>query len=282
MMVKRLKLLFKVMAAVCVGLVIGYLGYNDFVRLNKVVPDYEELISPENGSSHFLVSKQKKIIERSRSSAVRVLSLSGETGGIASSSGTYLTMYNHYYIITTQHGVVGECDTTKIIADDISYDCLRFIEINEEIDYALIEIEKIIDREPIKIPEMAARTGKEWRSALTILAKTFYTGFPNGIGPLTVDGKIMGHSREGYVYMNSYAWSGSSGSGVFSHNGDYIGYVLAIDVGYEFGGPNILENVVLVVPAYKINWSAAIDFLDISVEQQDTSNYSNIDTNSEN
>ena len=48
--------------------------------------------------------------------------------------------------------------------------------------------------------------------------------------------------------------------------------MLAIDVGYEFGGPNILENVVLVVPAYKINWSAAIDFLDISVEQQDTSN----------
>lgn len=280
-MIKTLKTTLKILGAVCVGLVIAYLGYKDYLKINSV-PGYEQLVSAENGSEHFLISKQKKIIEQSRSSAVRVFSLSGQSGEVASSSGTYVTMFGHYYIITTQHGIVGDCQTTKIVVDGTSHDCLRFIEINKEVDYALIEIEQIKDRKAVQIPKTLATTNKEWRQALSIMAKTFYTGFPNGLGPLTIDGKIMGHSKEGYVYINSYAWSGSSGSGVFSYNGDYIGYVLAIDVGTGFAGPSVLENVVLVVPAYKINWASAIDFLDIPLEQQDTSNYSNTDTNSEN
>jgi hypothetical protein len=73
--------------------------------------------------------------------------------------------------------------------------------------------------------------------------------------------------------MISYAWSGSSGSGVFSQDGKYIGYVLAIDVGESgFGGAAILENVVLVIPAFKINWAAALDVAEEVPEVNDTAN----------
>jgi len=278
-MASKLKYVLRIAIIITISTIAGIFGVKNVAELYSV-PTYSEIIKKDNNSQHFIISKQKKIIEKSRQSAVRVLSLSvEEAGSVASSSGTYIMMFEHYYVITTSHGIVGDCETTKILADDIVYRCVDMVENNKEVDYALIQIEEIEHREPIKIPQSVARTKKQWIDALSIMSRTYYTGFPNGLGPLTIDGKIMGHSRDDYIYMNSYAWSGSSGSGVFSQRGDYIGYVLAIDVGPAFNGPAILENVVLVVPAYRINWASAIDALNTLPESQDTANY--IDTNSE-
>ena len=58
--------------------------------------------------------------------------------------------------------------------------------------------------------------------------------------------------------MLSYAWQGSSGSGVFDENGKYIGYVVAIDIGKTEHGIQILQNVVLVVPAFNVDWTKTI------------------------
>ena len=82
-----------------------------------------------------------------------------------------------------------------------------------------------------------------------------YTGYPNSIGPLTVQGNIMGFDPAGLIYVQSYAWSGSSGSGIFDQSGNLIGYILAIDVGQNEYGTAILENVMLVVPIYYVDWS---------------------------
>ena len=113
--------------------------------------------------------------------------------------------------------------------------------------------------------------------------RIFYTGYPNSVGPLTVDGHIAGYDGDDYVFLNSYAWSGSSGAGVFSQSGNYIGYVIAIDVGQtHYNTPQVIEDVVLIVPAFKIKWESArhlppIDtagsLLDMP-ETSDTANYS--------
>ena len=58
--------------------------------------------------------------------------------------------------------------------------------------------------------------------------------------------------------MISYAWQGSSGSGVFDSKGKFVGHVVAVDVGQTEFGFQILQNVVLVVPAFKIDWSKVI------------------------
>ena len=274
----KFKALLRVMLSASIGLLIAFIAQHNIKESYKA-PTHEQLMQLNNNSQHVLISQQKKIIKRSRSSALRVLSLSIENGSVASSSGTYITMFEHFYVITTNHGILGSCENTKIIADEIAYNCLRFIELNDEVDYALIEIDKVEHRAPVKIPQNLIRTNRQWKDALSIMSKTFYTGFPNGLGPLTIDGKIMGHSPDGFIYMNSYAWSGSSGSGVFSKRGDYLGYVIAIDVGSGFNGSTVLENVVLVVPAYKINWATAIDFLEKPLPRDDTANYK--DTNSE-
>ena len=198
----KFKALLRVVFSASLGLSIALLAQHNIREIYKA-PTYEQLTQVDNNYQHILITQQKKIIERSRGSALRILSLSMESGGLASSSGTYVTMFNHFYVITTNHGILGSCDNTKIVADGITYDCLRFIELNNEVDYALIEINKIEHRTPIKVPQRLVRTNRQWRDALSIMSRTFYTGFPNGLGPLTIDGKIAGHSADGFIYMNS-------------------------------------------------------------------------------
>ena len=275
-MASKLKLLFRLLFMSAIGLFLGTLAIHQVADMYSV-PSYDEITDKDNNSAHFLVSSQKKIIERSRQSAVRILSYSPESGGLASSSGTYMRLKNNYFVVTTNHGIVGNCEDTKVMADQEMYDCINFIETNSDVDYALIQIEKIENRKPIRVPNGMARTKRDWVDALSIMSKTYYTGFPNSLGPLTIDGKVMGYSPDDYIYINSYAWSGSSGSGVFSQRGDYIGYVLAIDVGPGFDGPTILENVVLVVPAYRINWASVFAMPPATQETEDTATYSETD-----
>ncbi len=99
---------------------------------------------------------------------------------------------------------------------------------------------------------------KQWIKSYSILNKVVYTGYPNTLGPLTISGEIAGFSPSQHAYMISYAWQGSSGSGVFDHSGKYIGYVVAIDIGQTEHGIQILQNVVLVVPAFNVDWNKTI------------------------
>ena len=102
-------------------------------------------------------------------------------------------------------------------------------------DYAIIQIEEMKDRAPIRIPQDLPRNN-QWIESYAIMNKLIYTGYPNVVGPLTIEGSVGGFADAEYIYMISYAWSGSSGSGVFDHRGKYVGYVVAIDVGQtEFG-----------------------------------------------
>jgi len=71
-----------------------------------------------------------------------------------------------------------------------------------------------------------------------------------------LDGKIIGYMSGDFIYVKSYAWSGSSGAGVFASNGKLIGYVLALDVGYTEYGIDVLENIVFVVPVTAVRWDS--------------------------
>lgn len=265
-MVGILKSLGRLCFYASIGLCLGYIAQHNINEVNRV-PSQTEIFSIDNNSRHHLVSRQDRIIKNSRNSTVRILSMSAEDGSVASSSGTYVTMFEHHYIITTRHGIIGDCAGTVIVANDIAHECLKFIELNTDVDYAIIQVDEIPNSEPIKVPKMIARTHKEWVNSLSVMSRTYYTGFPNNIGPLTIDGNIVGHHSDGFIYLKSYAWHGSSGSGVFSETGKYIGYIIAIDVGNGLTGPQVIDNIVLVVPAYKINWLSALNSLQEESQQ---------------
>ena len=113
------------------------------------------------------------------------------------------------------------------------------------------------NRKAIKIPRDLPKN-KQWIKSYSILNSLIYTGYPNTIGPLTISGEVAGFASYEYIYMISYAWQGSSGSGVFDSSGKFIGYIVAVDVGQTEFGFQILQNVVLVVPAFKIDWVKAL------------------------
>ena len=97
---------------------------------------------------------------------------------------------------------------------------------------------------PIKILKDIPR-GKQWKKNLSVMTKIYYTGFPNTAGPLSFSGHIAGFTADEYIYLDSYAWSGASGSGIFSENGKFIGYIVAIDVGATEFGAQVLENIIV-------------------------------------
>jgi hypothetical protein len=197
-------------------------------------------------------------IKKSRQSAVRIVSGTPATQGHATSSGTYFTAQGKYYVVTVLHGLLGSCAATHISYQEDYYDCKEIIALDVVNDYAIMEVEQIPTRTPIKIPAHLP-TLQGWKQSYSILNRIIYTGYPNTLGPLTLKGDVVGFSDTEFMYVFSYAWGGSSGSGVFDEAGNYVGYIIAIDVGQTEFGTDVLENVVLVVPAFRVDWSVVLN-----------------------
>jgi hypothetical protein len=227
--------------------------HGQYVSLSSKV-DASNLNSKAEVSNHRTTANKKSIL-RSRQSSVRMLSFDVINGVMSTSSATYFRYKDSNFVITTSHGLIGGCPTTQIEAEGELYDCIKVIINDQFIDYAILEIEEIKQRTPLKFPDQMMSGTHRWRKALTLMSGVIYTGYPNSIGPLTVSGSIMGFDPQGLIYVQSYAWSGSSGSGVFDKSGKLIGYIMAIDIGQTEYGTAVLENVLIVVPIYKVDWS---------------------------
>jgi hypothetical protein len=250
-LLKTLKILLIILSCGLVGVGTGMLTFHRIQQLTEL-PSLSEMMSGDNISSYLPRHKQE-VIQKSRSSAVKVVSLSLDEDLFMIATGTYFTMKNRYFVLTVNHGVPGECKYTKINVDGKFLSCKQFITLNLIADYAIIEIDKIKGRDPIEISSVLPR-GHQWKSALAIMNEVYYTGYPNNTGPLTIKGEIIGYTPGGLIYLHSYAWSGASGSGVFNANGDLIGYVLAVDIGFSELGGDVLESVVIIAPVYQIDW----------------------------
>ena len=212
----------------------------------------EQIQSPYN-IANSVPTESQIAISRSRNSAVNVMSIS-EEGYVSSSSGTYIKFNDRYYIITVGHGIIGGCDSIRIVTEGGMHECVEMSLVDHQTDYAIMEVGPILDRDAIRIPRSYPRPN-QWHQRLAIQSGTYYTGYPNGLGRLTFGGTIAGHDSYENVYVHSFAWPGSSGSGVFSDSGDLIGIVVAISVGATEFGVDVLEDIVIVVPLYKINWN---------------------------
>jgi hypothetical protein len=220
------------------------------------IPDKREIQNNKNVSSFYNTSHQSAI-KKSRLSTVQIISMIPEQGLISAFTGTYFEAYGDFFVVSVAHGIHGPCENTKIVFDDKLYNCKKYIYVDTHVDYSIIQIDEILDRKPIKIPRDLPKN-KQWIKSYSILNKVIYTGYPNTLGPLTISGEIAGFSPSQHAYMISYAWQGSSGSGVFDYSGKYIGYVIAIDVGQTELGLQILQDVVLIVPAFNIDWTKVI------------------------
>jgi hypothetical protein len=220
------------------------------------LPTADQIQDFDNVSAD-LSTEHQRVVRRSRNSTVRILSVSAE-GGVATTTGTYIRAKGKYYIVTVMHGLVGPCDVTRIWTEAEGFtECKNVVLGNALVDYAIIEIDEIPSLEAVPIPR-SLPSAPEWEHALSAQSLFYYTGFPNSTGPLTFSGRLVGYADGDYIYMHSFAWVGASGSGVFGSNGEFVGYILAIDIGETSYGIDVLEDIVIVVPAFKIDWSTIL------------------------
>ena len=254
-LIKSLKKIARTFLYTCLIFCFGlFITYSAFVDNSFFLSPTNKLdINYLDGHS---VAK-KRAIEKSRSSAVQLISISFEDQSASTFSGTYIESSENYFVLTVAHGLQGTCEETKVIYDEEFYDCVKLVHVDKNLDYALIQVEEIPDRKAIKIPKEIPNN-REWRRVFTLLQEVIYTGYPNTIGPLTFSGEIAGVAGYRYIYINSYAWEGSSGSGVFDCNGNFIGYIVAVDIGKNDYGVQILNNLVLVIPSFHVNWGKTI------------------------
>ena len=254
-----LKLTLQMMLVVLLGFTIS-LGIYISVDESTKFPDREEFVSLDNISDD-IDSKEKSAVSRSRHSILHVLSAEEDDDGFAKMSGSYVSHNNKFYVITAAHGIIGDCDHMFVATDsEHIYDCIEYVIVDKFVDYAIIEIEEVPRRTPVKLAQVAP-SNREWKQETSILNEIFYTGYPNSLGPLTFRGYVAGLSDENYIYLHSYAWPGSSGAGVFSYDGNLIGIVIALNVGLTGAGYDVLEDLVIVTPLFMIDWDTAYQIM---------------------
>jgi hypothetical protein len=242
-------LLIFISAALISGLSIW--GHMESTR----VPPAETMRSPLNVSGAYGYTQQRAI-KKSTLSAVRVIAFSSDDSQVSVSTGTYFKHLKQHYVLTVQHGIMApSCELIQIEVDGQLHECTAVIAYDIPTDYAILAVSEITNRTPLNFPRDFVRGARDWKTSASALTSLIYTGYPNTIGPVTLSGRVMGMSMEELIYFNSYAWAGSSGSGVFNMKGKLVGYIVAIDVGQTEYGYDVLENVILVVPNYKIDWT---------------------------
>jgi hypothetical protein len=245
------------------------LGIHISITESLKFPTASEITSLDNISND-LNSKQTAAVEKSRHSILQILSGYEDDDGFAKMSGTYVTYNDRFYVITAAHGIVGNCDKTFVATNSKSvFDCIQYVIVDQRIDYAIIEIEEVPFRKPVKLADVIP-SNREWKQETSALNEIFYTGYPNGLGPLTFQGTVAGVSDESYIYLHSYAWPGSSGSGVFSYDGNMIGIVIALNVGFTGAGYDVLEDLVIVTPLFMIDWERAYEIMNEPAPSGDT------------
>lgn len=205
--------------------------------VSERVSNLAEVASAETTPVHYVSARTD-----ARSAAVRVVTPSGR------GSGTYMKIGKHYVVVTAQH-VVRDEPVVIVEGRNGEYVYGEPILHGVTTDVAIILIPELNSRDALNYKPM-----KRPRNLDRLIGKEVtYTGFPGPHDLLSIDGRIMSYER-GHILIHSYAWPGSSGSGVYDMRGRLIGVVSAVDVGQWHWQipPQLIEDVVWIAPVWDI------------------------------
>jgi len=167
--------------------------------------------------------------------------------GKASGTGTVFEYKGNIIVLTAAH-VLGGMDNQIVVATGHEEVVAEVVYYDAATDLAVLAIPRLTSTKPMKL-----RPVKE--ANLKIGQDVIYSGFPNVTGLLTIEGYIAGVHSRGDIYMHSYGWNGASGSAVLDMRGRLLGVLIALDVGQGYVGfPSIIEDVVVVVPVWKLQF----------------------------
>ena len=195
------------------------------IEWNQV--DYNSLLKPitYNASevdnsigAQVVLTGQAKVRRNVRNAAVEVVTASGR------GSGTLFEIDGHYLVFTAAHVINGSPVVSVLGRNGEMVFGTPVLTANE------------VDMAVVLVPQMNSRTAMKYSPAKKqdideyVGEEVTYTGFPSHHDLLTIDG-VIASEEDGNLVMHSYAWPGSSGSGVFDFKGRFVGVVKAVDIG---------------------------------------------------
>ncbi len=163
-------------------------------------------------------------------------------------SGTYFKYKGHNMVITAAHlYALGGAQVLKSEA--------LIVTPHEKVIGKLVYFDRISDIAIFKVPTLDSRKAAKFKRtpSYEVGSDVVYSGFPGANSLLTIPGKLSGEGFRTDIAMHSFAWGGSSGSGVFDEDGRFVGVVVSIMVGRGFMGPQLVGSVVYVAPANLID-----------------------------
>jgi hypothetical protein len=184
-----------------------------------------------------------------RAASLKIITPSGGHG-----SGT-LMKYNKELVIFTAAHVTTE-GPVYLVQDqwgEQKFAILAYVDV--EADFAVLVVEPFQKTKPVKFTLPRYDIRKE------LDLEVIFSGHPAHHSLITMRGRVAGFEGPSMI-INSSAWGGSSGSGVFDTNGSFVGILYAVSVGGGFGGPTIMENFIWVMPNDKLNWEELTGRLD--------------------
>jgi S1-C subfamily serine protease len=173
-----------------------------------------------------------------RDSAVKIITPNGM------GSGTYTVIAKNNVVLTAAHvvddlsSVVVEGRNGEKVNGDVVY-------VDTDNDFAIVKVPNLATRTPVKFVQSQL-------SLEDMVGENInYTGFPNGHDLFTMRGSVAGIEK-GYIVLQSYAWMGASGSGVFNSKGEIVGILVAVDMVRFDRTHHIVESMVWIVPIKNI------------------------------
>lgn len=182
----------------------------------------------------------------SRQSAVRVQI---EYGGMTIyGSGTYVKWKGHAMVVTAAH--LFALGGGQVLKDEAI-----ITSPSEKVFGTLVYIDEIVDIAVFSVPVLKSRKANRFNRAesFEIGEQLIYSGFPGPNQLLTFEGEMSGDAYGTDIAMHSFAWPGSSGSGVYNTKGELVGVVVSIMVGGGPAGRQLIGSVVYIAPATLID-----------------------------
>jgi len=207
-----------------------------------------------NSEVSFLKNGAKSI---SRSSAVRVR-VKDRSGDVAAGSGTFFKLKGHSIVITAAH--LFRNGQGELFASEGT-----IISPQEKVIGTLVYFDSGRDLAIFAVPHLESRTPASFSRSkrYKVGTEVVYTGFPGSNNLLTFIGILSGRGYAGTLAMQSFAWGGSSGSGVFDARGDFVGVLVSIMIGRAYPHSQLVPDVVYLAPALGIDKKELIANLEL-------------------
>jgi len=198
------------------------------------------LASASDINNNVLIEKSSltKYESQIRESSVKIITPDSQ------GSGTYTLISKKHVVLTAAH-VVDEHMSVYVVGRNNEKVKGNVIYIDVDNDFAVITIPALSTRSPVKFVQSKSSLEDLIGENIT------YTGFPNGHDLFTIRGSVSGIEK-GYLVLQSYAWMGASGSGVFNSQGEMIGILVAVDMVRFDRTRHIVESMVWIIPIKNI------------------------------